>query len=71
MKIQAIQKVDDAEYLRSDRWKCETSPSKGHYWVIVGQIQTCRYCGKTKHLPKIYPMKLYGPRKPQNDTNNK
>ena len=46
-------KLDDKEYLDSDRWKCEKSPTKAHHWIIAGRKAECKYCLGLRHLNTI------------------
>ncbi len=45
------------EYLANGEWKCRKSPTGAHYWLIVNEGMTCRYCSKHKDLEK-YTRKL-------------
>jgi hypothetical protein len=38
----------DKEYLTSDRWKCDKSPSGAHYWIIHSYEMTCKFCSEIK-----------------------
>jgi hypothetical protein len=35
-----------SEYLANGQWKCRKSPTGAHYWLIVNQCMTCRYCSE-------------------------
>jgi len=49
------------EYLESDCWKCDSSLISSHHWVGDATTLTCKFCGKTKGVPrpeeskKVYP----------------
>jgi hypothetical protein len=38
----------DKEFIASDRWKCDKSPSEAHYWIIHSYHMTCKYCNFSK-----------------------
>jgi len=40
----------DREFIASDRWKCEKSPSEAHYWIIQRYQMTCKYCNSSKEV---------------------
>jgi len=40
----------DKDYLVSDKWKCEHSPSGAHYWLVDGFIMTCKFCNDTRSV---------------------
>ena len=40
----------DKEYIASNRWVCESSPTGAHHWVVYGNVQECRICGKKVNL---------------------
>jgi hypothetical protein len=39
-----INKAPNKEYLSSERWKCEKSPSGAHHWIVRQCRMTCKYC---------------------------
>jgi hypothetical protein len=41
---------ENREYIESNRWKCNQSPSGAHHWIISGQRMTCKYCSCDKQL---------------------
>ena len=50
------------EYLVSDVWKCDKSPSGAHYWKelqhgrysIHTEMFVCQHCGSAKRFPINY-----------------
>jgi CRISPR/Cas system-associated exonuclease Cas4 (RecB family) len=38
------------EYLAEEQWRCSKSPTEAHYWVIVSQSMTCKYCSENRDL---------------------
>ncbi len=52
------------EYIESDRWKCNESPTKAHHWIISGKGIVCKYCSETKEPVRYYTDTTY-PRKKQ------
>ena len=40
-----------AEYLKGDSWRCSSSPSGAHHWIIGGET-ICKYCLTVKQ-PQI------------------
>lgn len=40
----------DQEFVASDRWKCDRSPSGAHYWLIQSGQMTCKYCDFSKSV---------------------
>ena len=38
----------DKEFIASNRWKCDKSPSEAHYWIIHSYQMTCKYCNFSK-----------------------
>jgi len=38
-----IRGQDHAEYLKGDSWKCSSSPSGAHHWIIASKT-ICKYC---------------------------
>jgi hypothetical protein len=38
------------EYLAEEQWRCSKSPTEAHYWVIVRQSMTCKYCSESRDL---------------------
>jgi hypothetical protein len=38
-----IRGQDHAEYLKGDSWKCSSSPSGAHHWIL-GRRTICKYC---------------------------
>ncbi len=41
---------DNQEYITSERWKCEKSPSGAHHWIIDCGQMTCTYCNYSKDI---------------------
>jgi hypothetical protein len=41
---------EDHEFITSERWKCEISPSGAHHWIIQAYQMTCRHCHYTKDV---------------------
>ena len=44
----------DKEYMESNAWKCEKSPTGAHYWVEglnVHGIFTCKWCAQHRRFP--------------------
>jgi hypothetical protein len=46
----SMKSTGDKEYITSDRWKCEKSPSGAHYWIIYSYEMTCKYCNGNKPI---------------------
>ena len=40
----------DREFIASNRWKCEKSPSEAHHWIIHHYEMTCKYCNCVKSI---------------------
>ncbi len=38
-----IQGQGHAEYLKGDSWRCSSSPSGAHHWIL-GRQTICKYC---------------------------
>ena len=38
------------QYLESESWKCDKSPSGAHHWIIGGLEQTCKFCGEVREV---------------------
>ncbi len=47
-----IRGQDRAEYLKGDSWRCSSSPTGAHHWIIRRQT-ICKYCLKTKQPQDI------------------
>ncbi len=43
-----IKVSDNKEFITSDRWKCDKSPSGAHYWLVQCYQMTCKYCNCSK-----------------------
>ena len=41
------------EYIESDRWKCNESPTRAHHWIILNKIGHCKYCGLHKNYDTL------------------
>ncbi len=41
---------ENREYIESDRWRCNKSPSGAHHWIIHSQEMTCKYCDLSKQI---------------------
>ena len=39
------------QYLAEGQWRCSQSPTEAHYWVVVSQGMTCKYCSESRDLP--------------------
>jgi hypothetical protein len=39
-----------AGYLAEEHWRCGKSPTEAHYWVVVHQSMTCKYCSESRDL---------------------
>lgn len=48
MTQSSMKVTEDKEFLGSERWKCEKSPSGAHHWIVYSNNQTCRYCKLNK-----------------------
>jgi len=60
-----------AEYLASDVWKCEKSPTGAHHWIGIGKETSglfyCKWCLDVKKGPgswQEYSRMAYGGRVP-------
>ena len=47
------------EYLKTDSWKCETSPTRAHYWIEKyseegNSLFECRYCHIDVWFPSVF-----------------
>jgi len=51
-----IRGQDRAEYLKGDSWKCSSSPTGAHHWIIRRQT-ICKYCLTTKQIKDTQPDK--------------
>jgi hypothetical protein len=49
----SIKASENKEYIASDRWKCEKSPSGAHYWIIQSYQMTCKYCSYHKEVNPV------------------
>ncbi len=45
--------LTEKEYLKSEIWKCENSPTGGHWWNCNCEPAICTICGKTKNLVNV------------------
>jgi hypothetical protein len=43
---------DRAEYLKGDTWRCSSSPSGAHHWIITRKT-ICKYCHVEQQPPII------------------
>jgi hypothetical protein len=51
---QGMTKVsENKEFIASDRWKCEKSPSGAHYWMIDHRQMTCKHCSSIKQIESL------------------
>jgi hypothetical protein len=50
MRNSSMKMSENREYIESNRWKCNQSPSGAHYWIIRSQEMTCKYCHYCKPL---------------------
>jgi hypothetical protein len=41
---------ENKEFIESDRWKCDKSPSGAHHWIIHSYDMTCKYCSSSKQV---------------------
>ena len=49
--VKHIRGQDYAEYLKGNSWRCSSSPTGAHHW-IVGNQMVCKYCLMVKQLVK-------------------
>jgi hypothetical protein len=42
--------VTEKEYFKSGAWKCEKSPTGGHWWNCNIEPSVCKICGKVKGI---------------------
>ncbi len=40
--------ITEREYVKGESWKCEKSPTGGHWWNCNVQPSICKICGKVK-----------------------
>lgn len=52
VKPKVVKVAHYSEYLTSELWKCSQSPTGAHYWLIVNQGMTCKYCSEIRLLKK-------------------
>ncbi len=52
MKRKVMKIGHSSEYLTNELWKCSQSPTGAHYWLIINQGMTCKYCSEIRHLKK-------------------
>ncbi len=45
---------EDMNYILSDAWVCEKSPTGAHYWRCVDDVFVCRYCKEKKKFPLYF-----------------
>lgn len=38
------------EYIKSERWKCDKSPTGAHYWIGNHFMLKCKYCNEEKKI---------------------
>jgi hypothetical protein len=50
MVQRSVRISEDKEFITSERWKCDKSPSGAHYWMIHGYEMTCKYCACNKSI---------------------
>ncbi len=43
--------LDYAAYLKGDAWKCASSPTGAHHWMVNRRDTTCKYC-LVNNVPK-------------------
>jgi hypothetical protein len=43
---------EHAEYLKGNSWRCSSSPSGAHHWIINSQ-RICKYCLKVEELQAV------------------
>jgi hypothetical protein len=48
MRQGSINATDNKEFILSNRWKCEKSPSGAHHWIIIAYEMACKYCNNKK-----------------------
>ncbi len=41
--VNYIRRLEYAEYLKGDSWRCSNSPTGAHYWIIGNQT-VCKHC---------------------------
>lgn len=56
MRQNSINTADNKEFISSNRWKCEKSPSGAHHWMILSYEMTCKYCNDRKSVNTIPPI---------------
>jgi hypothetical protein len=44
---------ENKEFIASDRWKCEKSPSGAHHWIIDCHQMTCKHCSCSKPVTSL------------------
>ena len=54
------------KYIKTGRWRCLSSPSGAHCWIIgSGKIGECKYCGEKKRFIEtqrvFFDERLYDP----------
>ena len=40
--------ITEREYLKGGAWRCEKSPTGGHWWDCNVRPSVCKICGKVK-----------------------
>jgi len=45
-----LRSSQDKEFIISERWKCEKSPSGAHHWIISNHNMICKHCSMCKEL---------------------
>jgi hypothetical protein len=48
MVPRSIKVIENQEFIASERWKCNQSPSGAHHWIIDYLRMTCKYCNSSK-----------------------
>ena len=44
-----IENISHAQYVESETWKCNKSPTVAHHWIINGNMMKCKYCHEEKY----------------------
>jgi hypothetical protein len=68
MRQGSMNTSDNKEYISSDRWKCEKSPTGAHHWIVHTYEATCKYCDQSKSTNIIPPVDL-NPKSSNDDRN--
>ena len=36
------------KYIESGSWKCSSSPTGAHYWLVISDGMKCKYCSEER-----------------------